>query len=156
MTELRVDLSAATPVYEQIRAQVAGLVAVGALAPGDRLPASRDLARDLGIAVGTVQRAYRELEASGVVTSRRRVGTVVAGTAPGGAPAAGTGAQDTSGLLDAVRALVRRARAEGLSDGELLTLVRGTQADGAASDDARAGAPAERAPGPRLRSGAPG
>ncbi|MBX9247016.1 GntR family transcriptional regulator, partial [Actinotalea ferrariae] len=93
MTELRVDLTAPTPVYEQIRAQVAGLVAVGALAAGERLPASRDLARDLGVAVGTVQRAYRELEAAGVVTSRRRTGTVVAprDVVPG-APAAAGGA----------------------------------------------------------------
>ncbi|WHP18468.1 GntR family transcriptional regulator [Cellulomonas sp. ES6] len=136
MTELRVDVSAATPVYEQIRAQVAGLVALGTLTPGERLPASRDLARDLGIAVGTVQRAYRELEAAGVVTSRRRVGTVVAGPEAGTAPAhrrdaadGRDGAHGTPTLLDDVRALVRRARAEGLTDGALLTLVRGAQVD---------------------------
>lgn len=129
MTELRVDVSAATPVYEQIRAQVAGLVAVGALAPGDRLPASRDLARDLGVAVGTVQRAYRELEATGVVTSRRRVGTVVAGPVATRADRSVTTGPDAPALLDDVRALVRRARSEGVSDGELLTLLRGAQAD---------------------------
>ncbi|WP_149203203.1 GntR family transcriptional regulator [Actinotalea subterranea] len=136
MTELRVDLAAPTPVYEQIRAQVAGLVAVGALTVGERLPASRDLARDLGVAVGTVQRAYRELEAAGVVTSRRRTGTVVAGLAvagpdPGpadpGAPRAGD-AGPLDDLLEDVAALVARARAGGLGDGELLALVRGAQA----------------------------
>lgn len=136
MTELRVDLSSPVPVYEQIRSQVAALVAVGALAPGDRLPASRDLARDLGIAVGTVQRAYRELEASGVVTSRRRVGTVVAeppagglrgGAEPGGEPQrpAEGPASDTGGLVDEARAFVARARAQGLSDEAVLAFVRG-------------------------------
>ncbi|MCK0118886.1 GntR family transcriptional regulator, partial [Isoptericola sp. S6320L] len=78
MSDIVVTLGAPVPVYEQIRSQVAAAVAVGTLRPGARLPASRDLARDLGIAVGTVQRAYRELEASGVVISRRRTGTVVA------------------------------------------------------------------------------
>lgn len=136
MTELRVDLSSPVPVYEQIRSQVAALVAVGALAPGDRLPASRDLARDLGIAVGTAQRAYRELEASGVVTSRRRVGTVVAerladgrrGVAePGGQQrrSADGPTSDTGGLVDEARAFVARAREQGLSEEAVLALVRG-------------------------------
>lgn len=136
MTALQVDLTSPVPVYEQIRSQVSALVAVGGLRPGDRLPASRDLARDLGIAVGTVQRAYRELEVSGVVTSRRRVGTVVAeppagvrggGAEPGGEPHGGPGrpASDTSGLVGDARALVARAREQGLSDEAVLALVRG-------------------------------
>jgi GntR family transcriptional regulator len=136
MTALRVDLTSPVPVYEQIRTQVSALVAVGGLRPGDRLPASRDLARDLGIAVGTVQRAYRELEVSGVVTSRRRVGTVVAeppvggirGRAePGGAPQrpAEGPASDTGWLVDEARAFVARAREQGLSDEAVLALVRG-------------------------------
>ncbi|HYQ73839.1 GntR family transcriptional regulator [Cellulomonas sp.] len=131
MTELRVDVTAATPVYEQIRAQLAALVAVGALGAGERLPASRDLARDLGVAVGTVQRAYRELEAAGVVHSRRRTGTVVADGAarPAAAGAGGTGAAGGGDLLADVRALVGRGRAEGLDDAELLLLVRGVQAE---------------------------
>lgn len=136
MTALQVDLASPVPVYEQIRSQVAALVAVGGLHPGDRLPASRDLARDLGIAVGTVQRAYRELEASGVVTSRRRVGTVVAeppagglrgGSEPGGGPRrqAEGPASDTGGLVDEARGFVAHAREQGLSDEAVLALVRG-------------------------------
>ncbi|MDR7384668.1 GntR family transcriptional regulator [Promicromonospora iranensis] len=141
MTALQVDLASPVPVYEQIRSQVSALVAVGGLRPGDRLPASRDLARDLGIAVGTVQRAYRELEASGVVTSRRRVGTVIAeppatagsgevsgdAARPGGVSQgpAGKPASDPSGLVGEARALVARAREQGLSDEAVLALVRG-------------------------------
>lgn len=125
MSDITVDLASPTPVYEQIRSQVAGLVAVGALAPGDRLPASRDLARDLGIAVGTVQRAYRELEATGVVTSRRRTGTVVAGAAGRDAdrvPAHGP-------LVDDARRLVARAREADLADEVVLDVVRGVLRD---------------------------
>lgn len=137
MTELRVELSSPVPVYEQIRSQVAALVAVGGLRPGDRLPASRDLARDLGIAVGTVQRAYRELEAGGVVTSRRRVGTVIAEPPSGGTHAdqarpdgepggpAGAPVPTPRGLVADARALVAAARTHGLSDEAVLALVRG-------------------------------
>lgn len=75
---LRIDVASSVPPFEQIRAQVSGHIAAGDLQPGDRLPTVRDLASDLGIAVGTVQRAYRELEAQGLIVSRRRHGTTVA------------------------------------------------------------------------------
>ncbi len=126
MSDITVDLTSPTPVYEQIRSQVAGLVAVGALAPGDRLPASRDLARDLGIAVGTVQRAYRELEASGVVTSRRRTGTVVA---DGGAEPDAGRSSARGALVDDARQLVARAREAGFADDVVLDVVRGVLRD---------------------------
>ncbi len=76
---LRVDVTSPVPVYEQLREQVTALVGARQLVRGDRLPAARALAADLGLAVGTVARAYKELEATGVVVSRRRTGTVVAG-----------------------------------------------------------------------------
>ena len=112
---LEVDLGSAVPPYEQVRAQVAGYVASGALRAGDRLPTVRALAADLGIATGTVARAYRELETDGVVASRRRVGTVVTG-----APVE-AGAE----VARAARSLVERARAAGLADSAVLDLVAG-------------------------------
>jgi len=129
MSDIVVSLASPVPVYEQIRAQVAAAVAVGTLAPGDRLPASRDLARDLGIAVGTVQRAYRELEAAGVVVSRRRTGTVVAPTGSGDA-AAGAEAPTPppAGIVARARSLVAEARAAGLTDDAVLDVVRGALA----------------------------
>ncbi|MCK9795973.1 GntR family transcriptional regulator [Isoptericola sp. 4D.3] len=126
MSDLVVSLGSPVPVYEQIRSQVAAAVAVGDLRPGDRLPSSRDLARDLGIAVGTVQRAYRELEAGGVVVSRRRTGTVIAAgdaTADGAAPAAPPAA-----IVTRARALVAEARGAGLDDDAVLDVVRGALA----------------------------
>jgi GntR family transcriptional regulator len=65
------------PPYEQLRAQIATMVASGVLAPGARLPTIRQLAGDLGLAGGTVARAYRELERDGVITGRARHGTYV-------------------------------------------------------------------------------
>ena len=114
---ISVDLSAGVPPYEQIRAQVSALVAAGTLVAGDRLPTVRDLAADLGVAVGTVQRAYRELEAGGVVVSRRRTGTVVA---PAVEPSG-----DVTDVRAAAHAFVARARAAGLGDRDVLDLVRG-------------------------------
>jgi DNA-binding transcriptional regulator YhcF (GntR family) len=79
---LTVDTGNPTPPYEQLRRQLAELIQSTALAPGDRLPPLRQLAADLGLAVGTVARAYRELESAGLVSSRRGGGTRVSATAP--------------------------------------------------------------------------
>jgi DNA-binding transcriptional regulator YhcF (GntR family) len=76
--KLLIDPSAAAPPFEQIRAQVADLVRGGRLPVGTRLPTVRQLAADLGLAVNTVARAYRELEQDGVVETRGRHGTFVA------------------------------------------------------------------------------
>ena len=76
--QLEVDLTSGVPAFEQIRAQVVAHVAAGRLVAGDRLPTIRALATDLGLAAGTVARAFRELEAEGVVETRRRAGTVIA------------------------------------------------------------------------------
>lgn len=80
MTDLQitVDLGAAEPPYEQVRTQIAGLIATGRLGEGDRLPTVRALAADLGLASNTVARAYKALEAGGLVEAHSRAGTRVA------------------------------------------------------------------------------
>jgi GntR family transcriptional regulator len=65
------------PIYLQIVNQVKYLVASGRLASGEDLPAIRVLAERLVINPNTVARAYRELEAAGVVEKRRTTGTYV-------------------------------------------------------------------------------
>ena len=75
---VEVDTASPTPPYEQIRAQVSTMIASGTLSPGAHLPPIRQLAADLGLAANTVARAYRELEAAGLVVSRVRHGTTVA------------------------------------------------------------------------------
>ena len=74
---LRVDPESAVPPYEQIRAQVATMAASGVLPVGTRLPTIRQLSKDLGLAGGTVARAYRELESDGVIVTRGRHGSFV-------------------------------------------------------------------------------
>ncbi|WP_199422655.1 GntR family transcriptional regulator [Actinotalea solisilvae] len=112
---IEVDLASGVPPYEQIRLQVLAHVSARRLRAGDRLPTIRALASDLGVASGTVARAYRELEAAGVVATRRRTGTVVADAV---LPADGS-------LRNAADRLVASARASGLDDDAVLGLVRG-------------------------------
>ena len=115
--DITVDVRSAVPPYEQIRGQIATLVDGGLLPPGTRLPTIRALAADLGIAVGTVARAYTELEAAGIVTSRRRTGTMVAERTPQPAPV-------DDGVRNAAAELAARARASGLSEQTVVALVR--------------------------------
>lgn len=75
---IAVDPDSSAPPYEQVRAQIAEQVGDGRLPVGTRLPSVRQLAADLGLAVNTVARAYRELETAGLVETRGRHGTVVA------------------------------------------------------------------------------
>jgi DNA-binding transcriptional regulator YhcF (GntR family) len=109
---ITVDPAAAEPPYEQIRAQLAAQVASGRLEPGARLPTVRALADTLGVAVNTVARAYRELEHTGLVTTRGRAGTVVNGD---GADRA---------AKDAARSYADTMRALGIGQDEALDLVR--------------------------------
>lgn len=112
---LILDMTGATPPYEQVRAQLAGHIRAGALRPGDRLPVVRALAADLGVATNTVARAYRELETGGLVTTRRRVGTIVQATS----------AETSLELRDQAVELVAAARRAGLADEAVIDLVRG-------------------------------
>jgi DNA-binding transcriptional regulator YhcF (GntR family) len=90
-----VDTDNGLAPWRQVHDQVIRAVTTGALPEGTRLPPIRQLARDLGLASGTVARAYRELEAAGWVATARARGTVV--TVPSGHP-------DRAALLDAAAA----------------------------------------------------
>ena len=113
---LEIDQDAAIPPYEQLRQQITALVLAGGLAPGDRLPSIRQLANDLGLAGGTVARAYRELESDGVVTTHGRHGTVVQGPPERSGP--------PPALLEAARSFADRAAGTGASLDDALTAVR--------------------------------
>ena len=113
---LEIDPRSAMPPYEQLRQQVTALVLGGALATGDRLPAIRQLANDLGLAGGTVARAYRELESDGVVTTHGRHGTVIAGPPHEPPPPAD--------LLAAARSYAGQESKTGASLEDALTAVR--------------------------------
>lgn len=73
-----IDSASSMPPFEQVRTQLARQINDGDLPVGTKLPTVRRLAADLGIAANTVARAYRELEAAGLLETRGRAGTFVA------------------------------------------------------------------------------
>ena len=104
---MRLDSESAVPLFDQLRMAVIEAVRDGRLAPGSRLPTVRELAGELGLAVNTVARAYRELEAAGIVETRRRLGTFVARRDPADAA-----------MAAAARVYAESARALGLGRAE--------------------------------------
>src|SRR5688572_12262703 len=74
---IAIDAHSPVPPYEQLRAQLASQIQERSLAVGTRLPTIRRLAADLGLAINTVGRAYRELEDAGLIETRGRAGSFV-------------------------------------------------------------------------------
>ena len=116
----RVDLGSPVPLGDQIAATVRGAIADGTLRPGERLPAARTLADSLGVNVHTVLRGYQRLREEDLIDLRRGRGAVVTGEQP----------TARARLLEGVQNLVEEARALGLSDEEVLSLVRTRLAGG--------------------------
>jgi GntR family transcriptional regulator / MocR family aminotransferase len=77
MMRIPLDRQSATPLYQQIKIYLRQGILSGSLAPDTRLPASRQLAQDLGVNRITVENAYAELEAEGLILSRLGSGTYV-------------------------------------------------------------------------------
>ncbi len=111
---LKIHIDDGAPPYEQVRAQISEQARAGVLPVGYRLPTVRGLAGTLGLAANTVAKAYRALEADGVIETRGRNGTFVA--------AAGAGAERE--LASAGQDYAARARRLGCSEEEALAAVR--------------------------------
>jgi DNA-binding transcriptional regulator YhcF (GntR family) len=120
MSPMRVSLDPAgeRPLSEQLRAAVAGRIARGRLAPGERLPTVRALAQELAMAPNTVAKAYRSLEEEGLVVGRGRHGTFVSDRLPERPTDAETR------LREAANTFARRARQLGVGDAEAERAVR--------------------------------
>lgn len=69
--------TAAQPIYEQIRKQIAEQIVNGQLSVGEQLPSIRELAKELKISVITTKRAYKELENEGFIDTVPGKGTFV-------------------------------------------------------------------------------
>ncbi|MER7796728.1 GntR family transcriptional regulator [Microbacterium sp. NPDC096154] len=110
---IRIDPHREEPVFAQLAASIRADAAAGRLAPGDRLPAAREVASSLGVNLHTVLHAYQALRDEGLVDMRPGRGAI---------------------LTDAVRpivelhaevvALARRAHELGIPRDALASLVR--------------------------------
>ncbi|SAL85294.1 GntR family transcriptional regulator [Caballeronia arvi] len=78
----RLDQEAAAPLWEVVKRQLSEAILMGRWAPGSSLPSEVSLAQQLGVAVGTVRRALGELTKEGLISRRRKTGTVVTGRSP--------------------------------------------------------------------------
>jgi GntR family transcriptional regulator/MocR family aminotransferase len=72
------DPAAAEPYYRQIYERFRNAISSGLLKPGDRIPAARALAKELGLARGTIEAAYSLLVAEGYIQAHGQAGTIVA------------------------------------------------------------------------------
>ena len=120
MTEsfrVKLNFDSTRPIYMQIIDEIKRAVARNTLVPGEKLPSQRELAEATRVNPNTVQRAYREMEAMGLVETRRGEGTYI---------------REDEGLLanlrsemakTAVDSFVRQTIALGLTEEEVLELV---------------------------------
>lgn len=76
------EAGGAAPLYERVKRHMSEAILVGEWPPGMVLPSETALAQGFGIAVGTVRRAMSDLVAEGLLTRRRKTGTVVTGRTP--------------------------------------------------------------------------
>src|SRR5208282_46180 len=83
MLPLQVQSQSHVPLYIQIRDQLRAMVHTGELRPGDRIPASRELAHSLGVHRTTVANAYAELESEGLIEGHVGRGTFIKGNGNG-------------------------------------------------------------------------
>jgi GntR family transcriptional regulator len=81
---IRIESSSGVPIIRQIGDQIRGQAASGALAPGDRLPSVRQLARELAVNQNTILRVYERLTAEGLLERKQGDGTYVADSLPQG------------------------------------------------------------------------
>ncbi|MFM7520691.1 MAG: GntR family transcriptional regulator [Planctomycetota bacterium] len=73
----RIDADDGLAIYDQIVRQIKYAVASGTLAPGEWIPSVRELARQLTVNPNTIQRAYQQLQADGVLEPVRGRGLAV-------------------------------------------------------------------------------
>ena len=111
------EFNPALPIYLQVMTAIKRDIVTGELAPGEKLPSVRALATQLSINPNTIQRAYNELESEGYIYSIPGKGSFAAGDV-------GTDENRKKELKEKVRELLAELRYLGVSEEELLALLR--------------------------------
>jgi DNA-binding transcriptional regulator YhcF (GntR family) len=118
MRTITIDRELGDAVYTQVAEQLRRLIASGALPSGTAIPSVRQLARDLGVSLNTIARAYRVLEAEGFLIIRDRAGVTVS------APAQAIDDPTRSELVGDLRTILARLWQAGMGGEELLRVVQ--------------------------------
>ena len=84
--DFKIENGSDIPIYQQITDMVRGKVLSGELAPGAKMPTVRELSVEIGVAQGTVKRAYDELESLGIVEKAQGKGTFISKASAAGIP----------------------------------------------------------------------
>jgi GntR family transcriptional regulator len=116
---LRIDVGSPVPAYRQIANALRAQLVARQFQPGDQLPTVRELALDLGVHHNTVAEAYRILSDEGWLDLRRRRGVTVLAR-----PQPRASAQAAAAFRRRLDELVAEARAQGVTEGELIAELR--------------------------------
>ncbi|MGU3372237.1 GntR family transcriptional regulator [Bacillus mycoides] len=74
---MKTEFSPNIPIYVQVMEYIKKEIVTGRLAPGDKIPAVRELAGELQVNPNTIQRTFQELELEGISETRRGTGRFV-------------------------------------------------------------------------------
>ena len=114
----QIDINNGIPIYEQICRQVKFAVANGSLIVGEHVPSVRDMATRAAVNVNTVARAYRDLQAEGVLISIRGTGLAIAADAPEKCRRS-----RLEMIRERLRYILREAKQNGVTSEEIQTLI---------------------------------
>ncbi|HUB25616.1 MAG TPA: GntR family transcriptional regulator [Tepidisphaeraceae bacterium] len=120
---IRIESSSGVPIMRQIADQIRSHSVSGALAPGDRLPSVRQLAKELAVNPNTILHVYERLTAEGILERRQGDGTYVSLNLPRGQAKA-----QRELLIAEIDRLAHRAADLGVSDDELRRLLEASLA----------------------------
>lgn len=117
--QFEVHPSSGVPIYRQLMDQVRAMIASGQLAEGDLLPSVRQMADDLQVNMMTVSKAWSRLEVEGVLERVRGTGMRV-----NSGVASGPLKERKADLKPMVEPMVTRGQQLGLTDGQILDVVK--------------------------------
>ena len=122
--KITLDQKSATPLWRQIYLQILRQVSDGSLKDNECLPSIRFVARELGIGIITVKTAYEKLEADGIIYTLPGKGCFVRSENVGDKAACLTAVRDR------LRSEVEHARSLGVTESELIDIVRKLYSEG--------------------------
>jgi len=112
---LDIRLEGKAPIYEQLYNGISQLISSGELKPDEKLPAVREVAKQLGINPNTVQKAYAQLEQSGLIYSMPAKGSYVS-------PSNNAVEALKAGAIKALEAAIVTAKKSGVTHDEVVEI----------------------------------